>query len=60
MLPLLKIGTRAACFHKIGNLPFNKLVLKIGLKRGAKISEQHLIVKLGISSVPILFDELRC
>jgi hypothetical protein len=34
-------------------------VLKICLKRGAKISET-LIIKLGISSVPTLFDELRC
>jgi hypothetical protein len=60
LLPFLKIGTAAACFHKVGNFPFNELVLKICLKREANISEQPLIIKLGILSGPKLFDELRC
>jgi hypothetical protein len=60
MLPFLKIGTTAASFHKVGNFSFNKLVLKTCLKKRTEISEQHLVIKLGISSGPTLFDELTC
>jgi hypothetical protein len=59
LLPLLKIGTTAACFHNEGNFPLDKLRLKIWSKRGIKISEQPLIIKLGISSGPADFVERR-
>jgi hypothetical protein len=39
----LKIGTTAACFHKVGNLCCDKLRLKIDLRTGTDISEQPLI-----------------
>jgi hypothetical protein len=59
LLPFLKIGTTAACFHNEGNFPVDKLRLKMWRKRGIKISEQSLITKLGISSGPTDFVERR-
>jgi hypothetical protein len=54
-LPFLKIGTRAT----VGNFPFYKLRLKMWCKRRVNISEQPLIIKLGISSGPTYFAEWR-
>jgi hypothetical protein len=59
LLPFLKTGMTAACFHRVGKFPCNKLILKMRLERGAKISEQRLMIKLGISSEPTHFDWLR-
>lgn len=60
LLLFLKIGTRAACFHKVGNFHFNKLILKVWHERGEKVCGQLLIIKLWISSGPMHFEELRC
>jgi hypothetical protein len=49
----------ATCFHRVGNFPWNKLILKIWLKRGTKISEQPSVIKLEIPSRPTHFDGLR-
>jgi hypothetical protein len=55
----MKIGTTASCFHNEGNFPVDKLMLKMWRKRGIKISEHPLIIKLGISSGPTGFVEGR-
>jgi hypothetical protein len=59
LLPFLKRGMTVACFHTVGDFPCNKLILKMWLKRGTKVSEQPSLIKLGISYGPTHFAGLR-
>jgi hypothetical protein len=51
MLPFLKAGTIASCFHKVENLCLDNLRLKINLRTGIKITEQSLKQKQGYNQV---------
>jgi hypothetical protein len=59
LLPFLKTGTMATCFHLVGKYCWDRLRLKICFKTGMKISEQPLITKLGIPSSPTALEGLR-
>jgi len=57
--PSFKIGTTAACFHRIGKIRCDELILKINLKTGIKISKQPFIINAGMPSNPSDFDGCR-
>jgi hypothetical protein len=59
LLPFLKTGTMAACFHSVGKYCWDRLRLKICLRTGMKISEQSVITKLGIPSSPTALEGFR-
>jgi hypothetical protein len=57
--PFLNTGTTDACFPREGKIPFDKLRLKMYLRKIINIPEQPLAIKLRISSGPMHFVELR-
>jgi hypothetical protein len=59
LLLFLKTDITAASFHKVGNSPLNKLMLKIRFQKGTKISGQILMIKLRISFERRHFDERK-
>jgi hypothetical protein len=50
------MGTKAACFQRVGKICFDKMRLKINLRTGIKLSEQLLLINAGMPSNPTDFD----
>jgi hypothetical protein len=44
------MGTKAACFQRVGEILCDKMRLKINLRSGIKLSKQHLLLNAGMPS----------